>query len=113
MGRADLIGNGKKHLVPSFQPAEPAIAAANRQPPLRSHAVAPALRRPEPPSPATQATSGVDPDLSGLRARPDKSGPTSGSHRSPSCRRSAGRRLAHAVVPDEIAAERPSIVRGA
>ena len=21
MGRADLIGNGKKHLVPSFQPA--------------------------------------------------------------------------------------------
>ena len=23
LGRADLIGNGKKHLIPSFQPAGP------------------------------------------------------------------------------------------
>jgi hypothetical protein len=29
MGRADLIGNGKKHLVPSFQP--PGTGLRNRQ----------------------------------------------------------------------------------
>ena len=28
MGRADLIGNGKKHLVPSYQPAVQAAATA-------------------------------------------------------------------------------------
>ena len=30
MGRADLIGNGKKHLVPSFQPAKP-MASSGRK----------------------------------------------------------------------------------
>jgi hypothetical protein len=32
MGRADLIGNGKKHLVPSYQPA---VAAASPAAPAR------------------------------------------------------------------------------
>ena len=31
MGRADLIGNGKKHLVPSFQPAGTGLGAGKRQ----------------------------------------------------------------------------------
>ncbi len=35
MGRADLIGNGKRHLVPSFQPAGPG-RAAKAAPPARS-----------------------------------------------------------------------------
>jgi uncharacterized radical SAM protein YgiQ len=41
MGRADLIGNGKKHLIPAFQPAgtgrrqESASAAGARRPPAR------------------------------------------------------------------------------
>ncbi|ROH88229.1 YgiQ family radical SAM protein [Pseudomethylobacillus aquaticus] len=30
MGRADLIGNGKKHLVPAWQPIKPVVAAAAR-----------------------------------------------------------------------------------
>ena len=51
MGRADLIGNGKKHLIPSFQPAGTGLrheggAPAARRPP-RS---APAARNPEKPS---------------------------------------------------------------
>jgi hypothetical protein len=43
MGRADLIGNGKKHLIPSFQPAGTGSAtprAAARHPPGRSAAPA-------------------------------------------------------------------------
>ena len=32
MGRADLIGNGKKHLVPSFQPAGTGLRFKERQP---------------------------------------------------------------------------------
>jgi hypothetical protein len=31
MGRADLIGNGKKHLVPSFQPAGTAMATSSKR----------------------------------------------------------------------------------
>jgi uncharacterized radical SAM protein YgiQ len=31
MGRADLIGNGKKHLVPSFQPAGTAVSSSKRR----------------------------------------------------------------------------------
>jgi uncharacterized radical SAM protein YgiQ len=31
MGRADLIGNGKKHLVPSFQPAGTAVSSSNKR----------------------------------------------------------------------------------
>jgi hypothetical protein len=30
MGRADLIGNGKHHLIPAYQPVSPAGAAAGR-----------------------------------------------------------------------------------
>jgi hypothetical protein len=49
MGRADLIGNGKQHLIPDFQPAgtgrrfESAAPATERRPPARP---APASRRP-------------------------------------------------------------------
>ncbi len=32
MGRADLIGNGKKHLIPSFQPAGTALSSGKKRP---------------------------------------------------------------------------------
>ncbi len=35
MGRADLIGNGKKHLVPSFQPAGTGNRRGETPPPRR------------------------------------------------------------------------------
>ena len=48
MGRADLIGNGKRHLVPSFQPAGTGNrrGEAARSAPVRS-----GTRRGPPPSP--------------------------------------------------------------
>jgi hypothetical protein len=49
MGRADLIGNGKKHLIPSFQPAgtgKMLQRSDSRQPKNR---IAP-VRRPAPPA---------------------------------------------------------------
>ncbi len=45
MGRADLIGNGKKHLIPSFQPAGTGLRHAGvhaAKPPPRPKALAPA-----------------------------------------------------------------------
>ncbi|MEZ5599479.1 MAG: YgiQ family radical SAM protein, partial [Pseudomonadales bacterium] len=38
MGRADLIGNGKRHLVPLFQPAGTAPASPGRRPVRTTHA---------------------------------------------------------------------------
>jgi uncharacterized radical SAM protein YgiQ len=38
MGRADLIGNGKRHLVPSWQPATEKSAPAGRHPRRNKHA---------------------------------------------------------------------------
>jgi hypothetical protein len=35
MGRADLIGNGKKHLIPTYQPAARAPSAAPAPAPAR------------------------------------------------------------------------------
>jgi len=56
MGRADLIGNGKKHLIPSFQPAgtgrrfESATPAGERRPPRPAARTTPESRRPVKPS---------------------------------------------------------------
>jgi len=36
MGRADLIGNGKRHLVPAFQPAGTGLAAEGRRRPVKA-----------------------------------------------------------------------------
>jgi uncharacterized radical SAM protein YgiQ len=52
MGRADLIGNGKKHLIPEFQPPgtgrrfESAAPAGERRPPRPAGRSAPEARRP-------------------------------------------------------------------
>ena len=54
MGRADLIGNGKKHLIPSFQPAgtgKPLPRAGGRQPAGRA---APVRRAAAPPKPGSK-----------------------------------------------------------
>ena len=40
MGRADLIGNGKRHLVPSYQPAG-TLAASSKSAPAAAPAAAP------------------------------------------------------------------------
>ncbi|MFM7783089.1 MAG: DUF3362 domain-containing protein, partial [Gammaproteobacteria bacterium] len=48
MGRADLIGNGKRHLVPEFQPGRPAGAGA-------AGSSAPQRRGPVPRGPAAPA----------------------------------------------------------
>jgi radical SAM superfamily enzyme YgiQ (UPF0313 family) len=48
MGRADLIGNGKRHLVPAWQPAGTGLSAGHRGKPAvpgRRPATAPAARR--------------------------------------------------------------------
>ncbi len=56
MGRADLIGNGKKHLIPSFQPAgtgrrfESAVPVGERRPPRPATRNTPDPRRPVKPS---------------------------------------------------------------
>ncbi|NEV61090.1 DUF3362 domain-containing protein [Thiorhodococcus minor] len=36
MGRADLIGNGKRHLVPSFQPAGTGGVPEGRRKPVKA-----------------------------------------------------------------------------
>ncbi|MDD5388842.1 MAG: YgiQ family radical SAM protein [Gallionellaceae bacterium] len=56
MGRADLIGNGKKHLIPTFQPAgtgrrfESATPAGEHRPPRPAARTKPESRRPVKPS---------------------------------------------------------------
>ncbi|MBU1665965.1 MAG: YgiQ family radical SAM protein, partial [Gammaproteobacteria bacterium] len=56
MGRADLIGNGKKHLIPTFQPAgtgrrfESATPAGERRPPRPATRTKPESRRPVKPT---------------------------------------------------------------
>jgi hypothetical protein len=57
MGRADLIGPGKRHLVPARQPAG-ATAQGDGRPPLRGQKSAPATRRPAP-SPAKPGRHGT------------------------------------------------------
>ena len=51
MGRADLIGNGKRHLVPRFQPAGTGTTGEGRRRPVQA-AERPASRRKSPRGPA-------------------------------------------------------------
>jgi hypothetical protein len=46
MGRSELIGNGKRHLVPSFQPIGTGLSPEGRRSPVRSGRSAVRNRRP-------------------------------------------------------------------
>jgi hypothetical protein len=80
MGRADLIGNGKQHLIPTFQPAGTGgQGAAWRNHAATARVVAdaahpsPAQRQPKPGRLLTQHT-GLPPREAGGRLRPAKAG---------------------------------------
>jgi uncharacterized radical SAM protein YgiQ len=75
MGRADLIGNGKHHLVPAYQPVGP-------RSPTRPSAARPSAARPFRTQHTGLPKSGSD-RVSGPRGRPKARGSSRGSSRGP------------------------------
>jgi uncharacterized radical SAM protein YgiQ len=80
MGRADLIGNGKHHLIPAYQPLLPRAAAAGRRASLA-------------PAPAPFRTQHTGLPRSGGRSKPVPAGVRSagGAHRAPPAATRRGR----------------------
>ncbi len=69
MGRADLIGNGKQHLIPTFQPAGTGSAVdTRRQPASRTAPARPAVQAPQAGRLLTQHT-GLPPRSHGAAAQ--------------------------------------------
>jgi hypothetical protein len=65
MGRADLIGNGKRHLVPSWQPRGGTLESPRQQHFRTQHTGLPA----DPPR-SSRSPKGKRPTARGRRARP-------------------------------------------